>query len=139
MKTKMNQLAVAIFAFLLLVGNVGYAEGTNTKASSHELITEEPALELEAWMTNPKIWDVSILDFTAEKEQEMKLENWMTDPVLWANVYDFSVEKESGLGLEDWMLKENTWNIFLLQPEEAENSLKIEQWMVNENNWKINS
>ncbi len=111
MKTTINKLtAVAIFAFLLLAGNVS-AEGNDVTASSLENMTES-TLQLENWMTDATLWDVTSFGTIA-------------------------VEEEAELEMEDWMLNDATWNIALSPVNETEEALHVEAWMTNDNIWKI--
>jgi len=111
MKTTINKLAaVAIFAFILLAGNVR-AEGNDVTASGLENMTES-TLQLENWMTDETIWDV-------------------------ASFGTIAVEEEAELEMEDWMLNDITWNIKFPKVNDTEEALHVEGWMTNETIWKI--
>lgn len=111
MTTTMNKFAAAaIFTFIILAGNVR-AEGNDATASSLENITET-TLQLENWMTDATVWNVSATEiFAVETESELNLENWMIDDSNWKVKQNLVSESESGLNLENWMMKEKTWNI----------------------------
>ncbi len=110
MKTTINKLtAAAIFAFILLAGNVR-AEGNDATASSLENITET-SLQMENWMTDENIWNVTATTtFADETEAQLEMENWMTNDSTWDVKAQLS-ETETGLQIERWMVNEKIWNI----------------------------
>lgn len=111
MKTKISQLAVALFlAISLVAGNVNATEH-DVKASSHENI--EATLEFENWMMDENVWNTSSFHYTEATETNLELENWMVNDNVW--------EVESALVIET----------------EIEQELTMEPWMVNEENWKM--
>ena len=108
MKNTVKQLAAGTFiALLLLAGNVA-ANGTEVKASSHEII--ETSLELENWMTDQNLWSTNSLytaDFALpETEATLDLESWMTSEEVW-EVQETIVEEE--LEVESWMTNPEVW------------------------------
>jgi len=107
MKTTLKQLAAGTFiALLLLAGNVK-TNGTEVIVSNLEI--NEPALELESWMTNEAVWNTNsfyTLDFAQETEAALELEKWMTSQEYW--IFEKPVvEKE--LTLENWMIDSEIW------------------------------
>lgn len=109
MKTTINKLtAAAIFAFILLAGNVR-AEGNDSTASSLENI-KETSLQMENWMTDENIWNVTATTFADETEAELEMENWMTNDSTWDVKAQLS-ETETSLQLEQWMVNGKIWNI----------------------------
>lgn len=137
MKTRNNQLvALAVFAFLFLVGNVS-AKGTETSASSHENI-EEQALEIENWMMNESNWNTAdfAYELMVEVEEEMQLKNWMINDSNWDAFYNSELltdVQEDEIHLENWMTDKWVWMV----PEKAEKEadLVTEAWMENDNVW----
>jgi hypothetical protein len=134
MKTTMKELAAGTFiALLLLVGNVK-AEGTETKASSHESI--ESTLQLENWMIDEAIWNsnsLNISEFVQETETGMDLETWMTSSETWNFNTNFVEETEAGMEVESWMTSEDIWNLSKINNE---TELTVENWMTDSNIWK---
>ncbi len=134
MKTTMKHLTAGTFiALILLVSNVK-AEGTEVKASGHEII--ESTLQIENWMTNDAIWNANkekTADFVQETEMSLELENWMTNSDAWNSKTNFVEETETGLSLENWMMNEKVWN---LNTMENETELTVESWMTDNNIWK---
>ena len=137
MKTRNNQLvALAIFTFLLFVGNV-YAKGTELSASSHENI-EEKALIIENWMLIENNWNTNnfAYELKVELDNELKVENWMTEDSNWNSLinYDFMSETDNEeIQLEDWMTNNLVWMV----PDavETEEKLAVENWMQSEYFW----
>jgi len=112
MKTGIKQLtAMAIFAIILLAGNVK-AEGNKAILASSLETSVETSLQMENWMTDEAIWNTSSSAiFVNETDAELEMENWMVD--------------------------DETWEVTPRLVQETENNLELEQWMINENNWKI--
>ncbi len=112
MKTGIKQLsALAIFAIILLAGNVK-AEGNKAILASSLETTEETSLQLENWMTNEAVWNTNTTAIIVnEADAELELENWMVD--------------------------DTNWEVMPRLVQETDNKLELEQWMFNESNWKI--
>ena len=131
MKTRINQLAVAVvFALFISVGNSNATE-KEAKASGHESIVET-TLEMENWMTDENVWNTSAFHYSEAIEADLEVESWMTNNNNW------EVEFQ-GLAIEKWMTNENIWEIensMEIEIEE-EKDLAMEQWMVSENIWNI--
>lgn len=110
MKTRINQVAIALFfAFILVAGTVN-AKGNEAKASSHENVVES-ALELEHWMMDCKVWNTETCIWLEVQEENIVLENWMTDENTWeVNTILAETEQEQDLAIENWMINENVWN-----------------------------
>lgn len=110
MKATINKLAAAvIFAFILLAGNVR-AEGNDAIASSLEN-TIEATLQLENWMTDETVWNVTETSITMEAEEGLEMENWMISDSTWEVKTTQNVEKDADLQLEEWMINKKVWNI----------------------------
>lgn len=107
MKTKINQwVTVALFGLLTLVGNVS-AKGTEVTASSRENI-KEPALQMESWIMDDKIWDGRNTEAILVREDVLQLEEWMIDENKWMGSESkiSKTEMDSPIILESWMLNE---------------------------------
>jgi hypothetical protein len=67
----------------------------------------EPAMELEYWMTNENTF--SIVSFSIESEVEIPLaiENWMLD----ANNFENNRTHDERLELESWMTSAEVWGV----------------------------
>ncbi len=128
MKTRISQLAVALFfAFVLITGNVNATEH-KTDASSHEYI-QEASLKLEKWMMDENVWSTSDMRLWNSQETNLRLEGWMTNQSVW------DVQSDN-LNLESWMMDENVWEVQPLAfATEKEKVLEVENWMVNEAIW----
>lgn len=119
MKTRNNQILIALFfSFLIFAGSVS-AKGTELeKASSLEIVVEN-SLEIENWMLEANYWSTSTeFAITPVIEEALQIEPWMLED-------EFTSEKES-------------LNINSLPANEEEQELKIESWMINANYWNIN-
>lgn len=130
MKTRISQLAIALFfALFLVAGNVN-ATDREVKASSHENI--EATLEFENWMIDENVWNTSSFYHAEATESALEIENWMTNEIVW----DVQIES---LTIENWMVDQDIWNVnsFANIEKETEQSLDTENWMVNETIWKI--
>ena len=102
MKTRISQLAVALFFVItLLTGNVNATEH-DVKASSHENI--EATLEFENWMMDENIWNTSTFRYADEAETTLDLENWMISHKVWDVQFD-------GLAVESWMMDNKLWEV----------------------------
>jgi len=112
MKTRSKQLtAMAIFAIILLAGNVN-AKGNKAILASGLETTVETSLQMENWMTDEAVWNT-------------------TSTAIIAN------EADADLEMENWMVDDKTWEVSPQLVQETENKMELEQWMINENNWKI--
>lgn len=111
MKTRMKQLtAVTLLALLMVVGNVK-AEGTEVKASSHDIY--ETKLVLENWMTDENVWNAKTFNWeSVAADENLTIENWMTDENVWNtnSKITFSEDVESAMVLESWMTSKDIWN-----------------------------
>lgn len=111
MKTRISQLAVALFfAISLISGNVNATEH-DVKASSHENI--EATLEFEDWMMDEEIWNTSTFHYTEATETNLELENWMVNDNIWEveSAIEVEVETEQELAMEPWMMNVTIWKI----------------------------
>jgi hypothetical protein len=110
MKTKVNQMVLtAIFAFIIISGNVNATEKEAIVVSGLEIIAETK-LELENWMVNDTYWVRSATEHVLE--ENLILEAWMIDEDNW-NVpatEQILVEAEKQLMLENWMTSNSFWN-----------------------------
>ena len=128
MKTRISQLAAALFFVFVLTGNVSATE-SDVKASSHESI--ETALVIEDWMMDENVWSTTEFGIVAP-EAKLEVENWMTNQFVW----DF---ENQSLALENWMMDKSIWEVENAVEVETikEKDLALEQWMLNENIWDI--
>ncbi|MDX8337950.1 hypothetical protein SLH46_02070 [Draconibacterium sp. IB214405] len=67
----------------------------------------EPAMELEAWMTDDSRFNTSQFVFEEAIDENLELENWMMNETFFQPV----VDEEAGLELEAWMVSDKTWKI----------------------------
>ena len=67
----------------------------------------EPALGIEAWMTDDSKFTPSQLVYNEAMETNLEFGDWMVDDSFFQPV----VEVEEALELEDWMVSDKTWSI----------------------------
>ena len=67
----------------------------------------EPAMEMEAWMTDDSRFNATQFEYSEAIETGLELEYWMMNETFFQPV----VEEEAALELEAWMVSENTWEI----------------------------
>ncbi|WP_347839191.1 hypothetical protein [uncultured Draconibacterium sp.] len=67
----------------------------------------EPAMELEAWMTDDSRFGTSWFIYEEAVEERLEVENWMLEE----SRFEPSVETEEELKVEAWMVAEKTWSI----------------------------
>jgi hypothetical protein len=130
MKTRINQLTVALFfAIFFVAGNVNATEH-DVKASSHENI--EATLEFENWMMDENVWNTSTFHYAKAAEANLEIENWMINKFVWDVQFD-------SFTIENWMVNENIWEVESAEviETETEQELTTESWMIDEDIWKM--
>ena len=70
-------------------------------------VENEPALELESWMSSGSYFGVTGFQITDEAEAGLELEDWMID----SNFFQVEENEETPLELEAWMTMEKVWEI----------------------------
>ena len=133
MKTIAKQIAAVTFSALILLAGTASANGTEIKASGHEIA--ETSLQLEDWMTNENYWNTTTIkaaDSQLETENTMELESWMTTESIWEVNNAFAPETEAALELENWMTDTAVWKQYETETEET---LALEDWMTNPKVW----
>jgi hypothetical protein len=131
MKTIAKHIAAVTFSALILLAGTASADGTEAKASGHEIV--ETSLQLESWMTNENYWSTATSEaanYQLETENTMELESWMTTENAWEVNNKFAPETETALHLEDWMTDTAVWKQY-----ETEETLAVEDWMTNPKVW----
>ena len=112
MKTTMKQLAAGTILGLLLITVNVHAEGKEApKASSLESI--ETTMEIESWMIDENVWDVtSSYNLADVTEESLNLEDWMISDENWDKIQsmDSVTEMETSMDLENWMTDSLVWN-----------------------------
>jgi len=98
-------------------------------------LVEEPALEIESWMTSNTYFIGANTEEAVEAEPALEIESWMTSNTYFigANTEE-AVEAEPALEIESWMMHEAVLNnqqpaIDLIETIEDESLLAIESWM----------
>jgi hypothetical protein len=84
-------------------------EGITAEAdAAYYFVNEvEPAMEVEAWMTDDSRFNATQFEYSEAIETGLELEYWMMNETFFQPV----VEEEAALELEAWMVSENTWEI----------------------------
>ncbi len=67
----------------------------------------EPALELEAWMTDDSRFNASQFVYEEAEDENLEVEEWMMDE----SYFQSESENEAALELEAWMVSDKTWEI----------------------------
>jgi hypothetical protein len=82
-------------------------EGITAEAdAAYYFVNEvEPAMEVEAWMTDDSRFNATQFEYSEAIETGLELEYWMMNETFFQPV----VEEEAALELEAWMVSENTW------------------------------
>ena len=113
MKTRLTQIILATFLFVIIIaGNVD-AKGTEVIVVSGLENIVETDLELEDWMVNESKWNEFETYYATEfREESLELQNWMINENHWrlSNFEYPSTEAEQDLTLENWMTSEVYWN-----------------------------
>lgn len=110
MKTRVIQImVVAVFAILLISGNVNATKKEAIVVSGLENITETK-LELENWMIDCMYW-VAIQN-VQDIEESLVIEAWMIEHEIWdlPTCEEYVVEADKRLELENWMTNTQFWN-----------------------------
>ncbi len=66
----------------------------------------EPAMEVEAWMTDDSRFNTTKFIYSEATETSLMLEDWMLNETFFQ-----PIEEEAALELEAWMVSESTWSI----------------------------
>ncbi len=131
MKTK--KIAIAAILMLSLIYITPRAEGAvkSKKISSFTQTTEEPALQIEVWMTNNYLWNPEYLvGIAAQEDAKMEIEGWMVNTSMWNTQVAIA---DPILKLENWMTSRMVWEYLALIPD---SKMELENWMTSRNVWK---
>ncbi|TAJ11552.1 hypothetical protein DMA11_16335 [Marinilabiliaceae bacterium JC017] len=108
---------------------------------------EEPAVVLDAWMTDLNFWNAATNELPANIsfdviEAPVLLENWMLNQGDWAHSLEGAAElamtefAEEPLVIEEWMLGEIGWAYEMSYSGEVfESELGMESWMTEVSSW----
>jgi hypothetical protein len=78
-----------------------------TEANYYFVNEVEPAMEVEAWMTDDSRFNAIQVEYSEAIEINLEPEAWMMNETF----FQPAVEEEEALELEAWMVSENTWAI----------------------------
>jgi hypothetical protein len=115
---------------------------------SYNELVEEPALEIESWMTDYSTWitpSTTSSSMTDDSEETLEIESWMLNSDQWLETAPAPVSVpqfdpyEPKLEIESWMLNSAEW--FETEDKSIESgqemSIDVESWMLNIDEWFV--
>ena len=96
-----------------------FSNNKSIKKAESVVINIESENVVEAWLFDPKTWEIE------ESSDEFLLEDWLFDEESWV------IEPEYDTPLETWLFDEETWTI------ESEDGTPLEDWLFDPKSWEI--